>query len=66
MCMSGRLTECDDQYDYMVVRGGDHKAGRESPEGRFKDLEKWTLSDSPEPAPSTTSGAVYMAYISKN
>lgn len=42
MCMSGWLTECDDQDDYMVVRGEDHKAGRESPEGRFKDLEKWT------------------------
>ena len=42
MCMSGRLTECGDQDDYMVVGGGDHKAGRESPEGRFKDLEKWT------------------------
>ncbi|KAL2395998.1 hypothetical protein ABEF93_003282 [Exophiala dermatitidis] len=38
-----RLTECDDQWDYMVVGGCDHKVGQEDEwDERYKELETWT------------------------
>jgi glycine/D-amino acid oxidase-like deaminating enzyme/nitrite reductase/ring-hydroxylating ferredoxin subunit len=36
-----RLTACDDQDDYMVVGGADHKVGQEDPTNRFDELERW-------------------------
>ena len=37
-----RLTHCDEQHDYMVVGGCDHKVGQEDTTGRFGELETWT------------------------
>lgn len=37
-----RLTHCDEQHDYMVVGGCDHKVGQEDTTGRFDELETWT------------------------
>ncbi|KAI1361975.1 FAD dependent oxidoreductase [Xylaria arbuscula] len=37
-----RITRCDDQDDYLVVGGSDHKVGQEEVEGRFEELEQWT------------------------
>jgi len=37
-----RLTHCDEQNDYMIVGGCDHKVGQEETTGRFAELEKWT------------------------
>ncbi|RWA14485.1 hypothetical protein EKO27_g557 [Xylaria grammica] len=37
-----RITRCDDQDDYLVVGGSDHKVGQEEARGRFEELEQWT------------------------
>ena len=37
-----RLTTCDEQNDYLVVGGCDHKVGQEQEDGRFAELEDWT------------------------
>lgn len=38
-----RLTECDEEWDYMVVGGCDHKVGQEDEwDERYKELETWT------------------------
>ena len=37
-----RLTACDEQDDYLIVGGGDHKVGQEQEDGRFGELEDWT------------------------
>jgi len=37
-----RLTHCDNENDYMIVGGCDHKVGQEEPTGRFEELEQWT------------------------
>ncbi|RBA17677.1 hypothetical protein FPRO05_11392 [Fusarium proliferatum] len=37
-----RLTACDDEHDYLVVGGCDHKVGQEDTTTEFGELEKWT------------------------
>ena len=37
-----RLTACDEQDDYLIVGGCDHKVGQEQEDGRFSELEDWT------------------------
>ncbi|KAI1348380.1 FAD dependent oxidoreductase [Xylaria sp. FL0043] len=37
-----RITRCDDQHDYLVIGGSDHKVGQEEARGRFEELEQWT------------------------
>ncbi|QGI65445.1 hypothetical protein CEK26_009395 [Fusarium fujikuroi] len=37
-----RLTSCDDEHDYLVVGGCDHKVGQEDTTTEFGELEKWT------------------------
>lgn len=37
-----RLTACDDQHDYLVVGGCDHKVGQEDTTTEFQELENWT------------------------
>ncbi|RHZ46521.1 FAD-dependent oxidoreductase [Aspergillus thermomutatus] len=68
-----RLTACDEQDDYMVVGGCDHKVGQEKPEGRFEELEQWTRARFPQAGAVDYrwSGQVfepvdYMAFIGKN
>lgn len=51
-----RLTHCDEQDDYMVVGGCDHKVGQEDTTGRFAELETWTRERFLPPAASTTPG----------
>ena len=36
-----RLTACDEQDDYLIVGGCDHKVGQEQEDGRFSELEDW-------------------------
>ncbi|KAL8787472.1 MAG: hypothetical protein Q9195_007764 [Heterodermia aff. obscurata] len=36
-----RLTACDDQDEYLVVGGCDHKVGQEQENGRYAELEQW-------------------------
>lgn len=36
-----RFTECDQQDDYLVIGGCDHKVGQEDTSGRFEELEQW-------------------------
>ena len=36
-----RLTACDDQDEYLVVGGCDHKVGQEQEDGRYAELEQW-------------------------
>ncbi|PLN76737.1 FAD dependent oxidoreductase-domain-containing protein [Aspergillus taichungensis] len=68
-----RLTECDQENDYLVVGGCDHKVGQEDTSGRFEELEEWVRKR------FTKAGSVdykwsgqiyepvdYMAYIGKN
>lgn len=68
-----RLTACNDEEDYLIVGGCDHKVGQEPTTGRFDELEAWTRER------FTCSGAVdyrwsgqilepfdYMAFIGKN
>jgi glycine/D-amino acid oxidase-like deaminating enzyme/nitrite reductase/ring-hydroxylating ferredoxin subunit len=68
-----RLTECDEQNDFLIVGGGDHKVGQEDTVAPFKELEEWTRARFPQ---ATTidykwSGQVFepvdhMAFIGKN
>ncbi|KAJ4364815.1 hypothetical protein N0V95_000659 [Ascochyta clinopodiicola] len=68
-----RLTACDDEFDYLITGGGDHKVGQGDTIAPFKELEDWTRSRFPQ---ATTvdykwSGQVfepvdYMAFIGKN
>ena len=37
-----RLTACDEEDDYLIVGGCDHKVGQEQEDGRFSELEDWT------------------------
>lgn len=37
-----RLTACDDEHDYLVVGGCDHKVGQEDTTTEFGELEEWT------------------------
>lgn len=68
-----RFTQCDENDDYLVIGGCDHKVGQENEEGKFKELEDWVR------ARFTQAGSVdyqwsgqifepvdYMAYIGKN
>lgn len=36
-----RFTACDDENDYLVIGGCDHKVGQEQENGRFAELEAW-------------------------
>lgn len=36
-----RLTTCDEQHDYLIVGGCDHKVGQEEEHGRYQELENW-------------------------
>ncbi|KAI9811241.1 MAG: hypothetical protein M1827_005573 [Pycnora praestabilis] len=36
-----RFTACDDDHDYLVIGGCDHKVGQEQETGRFEVLESW-------------------------
>ncbi|KAL4929419.1 FAD-dependent oxidoreductase [Aspergillus undulatus] len=36
-----RFTACDEQDDYLVIGGCDHKVGQENTSGRFEELENW-------------------------
>ncbi|KAK3178841.1 hypothetical protein OEA41_000978 [Lepraria neglecta] len=36
-----RFTACDDENDYLVIGGCDHKVGQEQETGRFAELESW-------------------------
>ncbi|XPS69455.1 hypothetical protein M3J09_001727 [Ascochyta lentis] len=68
-----RLTACDEEFDYLITGGGDHKVGQSDTMTPFKELEDWTRSRFPQ---ATTvdykwSGQVfepvdYMAFIGKN
>ncbi|KAI8960572.1 DAO-domain-containing protein [Daldinia sp. FL1419] len=68
-----RLTPCDENDDYMIVGGEDHKVGQEDSRGHFEKLEKWTRERFPQ-AKSVEykwSGQIfepvdYMAYIGRN
>lgn len=68
-----RLTGCDEQDDYMVVGGCDHKVGQENVNGRFDELETWARERFPQAGAIDYrwSGQVfepidYMAFIGKN
>lgn len=68
-----RLTACDDQDDYLVVGGCDHKVGQEKTSGRFDELETWARERFPQAGDVDYrwSGQVYepvdyMAFIGKN
>jgi glycine/D-amino acid oxidase-like deaminating enzyme len=68
-----RLTECDEEHDYLVVGGGDHKVGQEDTLAPFKELEEWTLARFPQTKSIDYkwSGQVnepvdHMAFIGKN
>lgn len=37
-----RLTDCDENDDYLIVGGCDHKVGQDQENGRFAELEDWT------------------------
>lgn len=68
-----RLTGCDENYDYLVVGGGDHKVGQGDTKAPFVELEQWTRARFPQ---ATTidykwSGQIiepvdFMAFIGKN
>lgn len=36
-----RFTACDDDNDYLVIGGCDHKVGQEPESGRFAELKAW-------------------------
>lgn len=68
-----RFTECDENDDYLVVGGCDHKVGQDTTSGRFEELETWVRER------FTKAGTVdykwsgqifepvdYMAFIGKN
>ncbi|KAF4980548.1 hypothetical protein FZEAL_3483 [Fusarium zealandicum] len=37
-----RLTACDDESDYLIVGGCDHKVGQQDTTTEFQELEEWT------------------------
>lgn len=43
-----RLTKCDDQYDYIIVGGGDHKVGQEDASPHYEELENWARERFPQ------------------
>lgn len=43
-----RLTKCDDQHDYLIVGGGDHKVGQEDSGPYFEKLESWARERFPQ------------------
>lgn len=43
-----RLTECDENSDYLAVGEGDHKVGQEDTLAPFRELEEWTLARFPQ------------------
>ncbi|KAK1149699.1 hypothetical protein N8T08_005252 [Aspergillus melleus] len=68
-----RFTNCDNNDDYLVIGGCDHKVGQDQVEGRFQELETWVRDR------FTRAGCVdykwsgqifepvdYMAFIGKN
>lgn len=68
-----RFTQCDENDDYLVIGGCDHKVGQEDTSGRFEELEQWVRER------FTKAGSVdykwsgqvfepvdYMAFIGKN
>ena len=68
-----RITPCDEQDDYLVVGGMDHKVGQEPTEQRFEALESWTRARFPEAGrvDYRWSGQIFepvdhMAFIGKN
>ncbi|KAI6089584.1 DAO-domain-containing protein [Hypoxylon rubiginosum] len=68
-----RLTPCDEEYDYLIVGGEDHKVGQEDPRDRCAALERWARERFTQAGPAvySWSGQVfepvdYMAYIGKN
>lgn len=68
-----RLTKCDDQYDYLIVGGGDHKVGQERTLPHFEELEEWARERFPQctSVDYRWSGQIfepvdYMAFIGKN
>ncbi|KAI1468591.1 DAO-domain-containing protein [Daldinia caldariorum] len=68
-----RLTHCDEEDDYMIIGGEDHKVGQEDSGGHFEALEKWARERFPqaESVEYKWSGQIfepvdYMAYIGKN
>lgn len=68
-----RLTECDENNDYMVVGGCDHETGHEETTGRFEELEQWTRERFPQAGTVDYkwSGQVYdpvdfMGFVGKN
>lgn len=68
-----RLTACDENDDYLVVGGCDHKVGQEETTSRFGELEKWTRSRFPQTKSTDYkwSGQIfepvdYVGFIGKN
>ena len=49
-----RLTACDEEDDYLIVGGCDHKVGQEQEDGRFRGLEDWTRQRYGHPLSLTT------------
>lgn len=43
-----RMTACDEEDDYMVIGGCDHKVGQEDAGGRFDELEAWARARFPQ------------------
>ncbi|KAL4892090.1 FAD dependent oxidoreductase-domain-containing protein [Aspergillus ambiguus] len=68
-----RLTACNEEDDYLIVGGCDHKVGQEQTGGRFEELEAWVRERFPQAGTTDYrwSGQVfepvdYMAFIGKN
>ncbi|KAF2867593.1 FAD dependent oxidoreductase [Massariosphaeria phaeospora] len=68
-----RLTACDENDDYLVVGGGDHKVGQGDTIKPLKELESWTRDRFPQAGnvDYKWSGQVFepvdfMAFIGKN
>ncbi|KAI0834605.1 DAO-domain-containing protein [Hypoxylon sp. FL0890] len=68
-----RLTPCDENDDYMIIGGEDHKVGQEDPRGHFEELERWARErfTGAKSVAFQWSGQIfepadYMAYIGKN
>ena len=68
-----RLTACDEQDDYLIVGGCDHKVGQEQTGGRFEELEAWARERFPRAGNTDYkwSGQVFepvdhVAFIGKN
>jgi glycine/D-amino acid oxidase-like deaminating enzyme len=43
-----RLTACDEESDYLVLGGGDHKVGQEDTTAPFSELETWMRQRFPQ------------------